>query len=56
MAGLLAGLYGYLYVLLQLEDYALLLGTVGLFGILASVMYVTRNLDWYAPDLGAAQG
>jgi inner membrane protein len=56
MAGLLAGLYGYLYVLLQLEDYALLLGTVGLFGILASVMYVTRNLDWYASDLGAAQG
>jgi inner membrane protein len=56
MAGLLAGLYGYLYVLLQLEDYALLLGTVGLFGILASVMYVSRNLDWYASDLGAAQG
>jgi inner membrane protein len=56
MAGLLAGLYGYLYVLLQLEDFALLLGTAGLFGILASVMYLTRNLDWYAPDLGAAQG
>jgi inner membrane protein len=56
MAGLLAGLYGYLYVLLQLQDYALLLGTVGLFGILASVMYLTRNLDWYASDLGAAQG
>ena len=56
MAGLLAGLYGYLYVLLQLEDLALLLGTAGLFGILASVMYLTRNLDWYAPDLGAAQG
>jgi inner membrane protein len=55
MAALLGGLYGYLYVLLQLEDFALLLGTAGLFGILASVMYLTRNLDWYAPDLGAAQ-
>jgi len=47
-----ACLYGYLYVLLQLEDYALLLGTAGLFVILASVMYLTRNLDWYAADLG----
>ena len=35
-------------MLLQLEDYALLLGTVGLFTILATVMYVTRDLDWYA--------
>ena len=51
MVGLLGGLYGYLYVLLQLEDYALLLGTTGLFLILASVMYLTRNLDWYAADL-----
>jgi inner membrane protein len=48
MGTALAALYAYLYVLLQLEDYALLLGTVGLFGILGTVMYVTRNLDWYA--------
>jgi inner membrane protein len=47
----LAGLYGYLYVLLQAEDYALLLGSVGLFAILAAVMYVTRRVDWYAPRL-----
>src|SRR5881409_1778208 len=55
MGALLAGLYGYLYVLLQLEDYALLLGTVGLFAVLATVMYVTRDLDWYAVDLGGAR-
>ncbi|HUE30352.1 MAG TPA: cell envelope integrity protein CreD [Verrucomicrobiae bacterium] len=55
MGALLAGLYGYLYVLLQLEDYALLLGTVGLFAILATVMWVTRDLDWYAVDLGGAR-
>ncbi len=48
VSGSLAALYGYLYVLLQIEDYALLLGTAGLFAILATVMYVTRNLDWYA--------
>jgi inner membrane protein len=50
-AGALAALYGYLYVLLQAEDYALLLGSLGLFLILALVMYVTRRIDWYAPRL-----
>ena len=45
----LVALYSYLYVLLQAEDYALLLGSIGLFVILALVMYVTRRLDWYAP-------
>ncbi len=42
----LGGLYAYLYVLLQAEDYALLLGTLGLFAVLAMVMYVTRRIDW----------
>ncbi len=48
ITGILAGLYGYLYVLLQLEDYALLLGSIALFAILAAVMYLTRRIDWYA--------
>jgi inner membrane protein len=48
----LTGLYSYLYVLLQAEDFALLLGAVGLFVILALVMYITRRLDWYAPRGG----
>lgn len=47
---LLAVLYGYLYALLQIEDYALLLGSIILFVILAAVMYVTRNVDWYGKD------
>jgi inner membrane protein len=51
-AAALAALYGYLYVLLQAEDYALLLGSVGLFAILALVMYVTRKIDWYSPRPG----
>ena len=46
-AGVLALLYGYLYVLLQAEDYALLLGSVGLFSILALIMLITRRVDWY---------
>jgi inner membrane protein len=46
LALLLTALYGYLYVLLQAEDYALLLGSVGLFVILAAVMFLTRRIDW----------
>ena len=41
-------LYAYLYILLMNEDYALLIGSVGLFAILAAIMYVTRRVDWYA--------
>lgn len=47
IAGLLTALYGYLYVLLQLEDASLLFGTIGLFLVLSIIMYVTRNIDWY---------
>ena len=49
MSGMLAVLYGYLYVLLQAEDYALLLGSLGLLVILAAVMFLTRKVDWYSP-------
>ena len=41
-------LYGYLYLLLMNEDYALLIGSVGLFAILGAIMYATRRVDWYA--------
>jgi len=50
VAGLLAGIYGFLYVALQLQDYALLLGTGGLFAVLAVVIWLTRNIDWYTRD------
>ena len=43
-----AALYAYLYILLMNEDYALLIGSVGLFAILAAIMYATRRVDWYA--------
>lgn len=45
--GILTLLYGFFYSLLQLEDYSLLLGSIGLLIILAVVMYLTRNIDWY---------
>jgi inner membrane protein len=55
LAGVLAMLYGYLYVLLQLEDWALLMGSIGLFLILALVMYATRRVDWGTAHLGLSQ-
>jgi inner membrane protein len=41
-------LYAFLYVMLRLEDYSLLVGSFGLFAILAAVMIFTRKYDWYA--------
>lgn len=41
-------LYGYLYVLLMNQNFALLIGSVGLFAILAAVMYLTRKIDWHS--------
>jgi inner membrane protein len=47
-----AALYGFLYLLLRLEDYALLAGSLGLFAALALVMLLTRKVNWYELRLG----
>lgn len=49
-AGLLLGLYAFLYILLQSEDFALLVGSLLLFAVVAAAMYLTRKIDWYAID------
>ena len=46
IGGLLTALYAVLYILLSLEAYSLLIGSLMLFAALAAVMYATRNLDW----------
>lgn len=46
--GGIAVLYAALYVLLQLEQTALVMGALLLFAALSTVMVVTRRLDWYA--------
>jgi inner membrane protein len=46
----LAGVYTFLYITLRQQDYALLMGAIALFIVLAVVMYVTRKVDWYARD------
>lgn len=48
----LAGLYSYIYILLQMEEFALLVGSIGLFLVLAIAMYLSRHMDWYG--LGAS--
>jgi len=48
LGGGLSVLYSLLYVILQSEDNALLMGSVLIFVILALLMLSTRNLDWYA--------
>jgi len=42
----LLGLYGLLYVILQVAAYALLVGALIAFGVLALTMYATRSVDW----------
>jgi inner membrane protein len=46
MALILAGLYSFLYVTLNAESYALLVGSIGLWVVLATIMFLTRRIDW----------
>lgn len=38
--------YGYIFSIIQLQDYALLMGSIGLFVALAIIMYFSRKLEW----------
>lgn len=48
------GLYGLMYVLMQMDDYALIVGALTSFAALAILMYLTRNVDWYAANEAAS--
>ncbi len=50
LGGMIGLGYGYLAVVLHSEDYALLLGSLGLFVVLALVMFLTRNIAWFNDD------
>jgi inner membrane protein involved in colicin E2 resistance len=41
-------LYGLIYVLLRMKDYALLVGSIASFAAVAAAMYFTRRIDWYS--------
>ena len=47
ISGMLMIFYSFMYVILQLQDYSLLIGNVALFIILAAVMFFTRKINWF---------
>ncbi|NNG26945.1 MAG: cell envelope integrity protein CreD [Ignavibacteriaceae bacterium] len=47
ITGMLFMFYGFMYVILQLQDYSLLLGNIALFLILAGIMFFTRKINWF---------
>ncbi|HOU83927.1 MAG TPA: cell envelope integrity protein CreD [Spirochaetota bacterium] len=42
----LSVLYTFLFILIQMQEYSLLLGSFGLFFLLAATMYLTRKINW----------
>jgi inner membrane protein len=54
--GVFSLLYVFIYLLLRLEDNALLVGAVASFLAIAAVMYLTRKIDWYSSIPEGEQG
>lgn len=52
ITGILSVLYFFIFTIIQLQDYALLMGTIGIFLILALVMFFSRKINWYNIRLG----
>lgn len=48
--GIFAAVYALLCLLVTSEDYALLAGSLALFALLATLMVLTRKVDWYGDD------
>ncbi len=46
-SGILAFIYMFIFTIIQLQDYALLVGNIGLFVVLMIVMYISKKIDWY---------
>lgn len=46
--GILTAIYIFIYTIIQLEEYSLLFGSIGLFIVLAVIMFISRNIDWYS--------
>jgi inner membrane protein len=44
---LLTVLYLFIFTIVQMEDFALLMGSIGLFIVLATIMYLSRKINWY---------
>lgn len=51
MTGILVILYSFIFTIIQVQDYALLIGSIGVFIILALVMYFSKKIKWESEDL-----
>lgn len=49
IGGMLLLLYTYIFILIQMEIYTLLVGSIGLFIILAIIMYCSLKINWNTP-------
>lgn len=49
-SAVMAFFYLFIFVIIQAEDFSLLIGSIGLFAIIAVVMYFSRNINWYARE------
>ncbi|MBB6327349.1 inner membrane protein [Algoriphagus iocasae] len=45
--GILSAFYLFIFVIIKQQDYALLIGSIGLFVALALTMFISRKIDWY---------
>jgi inner membrane protein len=55
ITGILFVLYAFIFIIIQLQDFALLIGSIGVFIILSLVMYFSRKIDWYNLSLGEVE-
>ncbi|MEM7161360.1 MAG: cell envelope integrity protein CreD [Bacteroidota bacterium] len=53
LGALLTLLYAFIFVIIQMESFSLLIGSLAIFLILAIIMFFTRNIDWYELKLGS---
>lgn len=51
ISSILLILYSFIFIIIQLQDFALLIGSIGIFIILGLVMYFSRKIDWYSLNL-----
>ena len=49
--GILVIMYAFIFTIIQLENYVLLIGSIGIFAVLSIVMYYSKNIDWYNVQL-----
>lgn len=50
ISSLILALFAFFYIILKLQDIALITTSIGLFIIISAIMFLTRNVEWYKED------